>query len=159
MAELMALTPSEYAGDAGTCVVGRAVILRGPFKLEKRANGDDATATPKAGKGKKGGKGKNKVPQEMSQKAEVHFLGGKTLGEVLYMDGWADGATQLIASVKEGSVYRIYGARKIDSAPTYSTSRLDYHLRVIAPIGLKTRIELYEASPWSDLLLHHPFFL
>ena len=47
--------------------------------------------------------------------------------------------------------------RKIKSAPTYSTSRLDYFLRMIVPIGINTKIELYDASPWRELPLHHPF--
>ena len=119
--KLMVLKPSEYWGEEGTCVVGRVVMMRGPFKPEKKAAGEDATPPPKGWKGasgKKGGKGgKIKAPQAVSQKAEVHFLGGTTLSEVLYMDAWADGADQLMGAVKEGSVYRISGARNIKSAP------------------------------------------
>ena len=161
----MTLKPSEFWGEAGTCVVGRAVMTRGPFKPERKAAGDDATPPPKGGgkggKGKKGGKGgkgeKSRASQEVSQKSEVHFLGGTSLSEILYMDAWSDGAEQLIGAVKEGKVYRISGARKITSAPTYSTSRLDYYLRFIPPIGINTKIELYDVSPWCDLPLHHPF--
>ena len=89
-------------------------MTRGPFKPEKRAAIEDATPPPQSGrggKGKKGGKGgkgeKSRASQEVSQKSEVHFLGGTSLSEVLYMDAWSDGAGQLIGAVKEGSVYRI----------------------------------------------------
>ena len=119
--KMMALKPSEFWGEAGTCVVGRVVMTRGPFKPEKRAEEKDPPKGGKGGKGKKGGKGgkgeKSKAPQEVSQKSEVHILGGNSLSEVLYMDAWADGADQLIGAVKEGSVYRISGARNIKSAP------------------------------------------
>ena len=163
MDQLMTLRPSEYSGEVGTCVCGRAVIQRGPFTLEQRR--DDQAAQQKGstgGKGKskgkkdKGKKGKDKQ-QEEQLKMEVHLLGGQGLDEVLFLDGWADAATQMGQTFKDKHVYRICGARKIDETPKYSTSTLPYFLRIVPPIGVNTKIEEYTASPWAELPMHHPF--
>ena len=166
MDQLMTLAPSEYTGEPGTCVCGRVVLRRGPFKLDERREEEQTQNSQqgKASKGKEKGKkgkgetkaGKEKQPQEQL-KMEVHLLGGQTRDEILFIDGWADGATQMGQTLVDKRVYRICGARKIDNTPKYSTSSLPYFLRVIPPIGMNTKVEEYTASPWAELALHHPF--
>ncbi|MEC8143320.1 MAG: hypothetical protein VX071_07460, partial [Candidatus Thermoplasmatota archaeon] len=56
-----------------------------------------------------------------------------------------------------GQVYRIAGAKKIDSMPRYSTSKLSYVLRFVPPLGVNTMIELWNLCHLTDLPLHHPF--
>ena len=97
------------------------------------------TRSAEGGKGKKG-KQQNGTKATQSQKAEIHFLGGQGIDEVLFMEGWADGATQMYKAVVRGQVYRIAGAKKIDSVPRYSTSKLSYFLRFVPPIGVNTKI-------------------
>ena len=41
--------------------------------------------------------------------------------------------------------------------PRNSTSRLNYFIRALAPIGMKTRVEKCTESPWADLPMRHPF--
>eukprot|EP00959_Pyramimonas_sp_CCMP1952_P150628 3152385-Pyramimonas_sp.AAC.1 len=73
------------------------------------------------------------------------------------MDAWADGAKQLTDAMERGKVYRITGAKKIDTSPRHSISRLSYYLRFVPPLGVKTKIEEYVGDPALDLPLHHPF--
>ena len=73
------------------------------------------------------------------------------------MEGWADGATQMYKAVTRGVVYRIVGAKKIDSKLRYSTSKLLYFLRFVPPLGVNTMIELWNLCSLTDLPLHHPF--
>ena len=162
MDAMMALRPSEYEGQAATCVYGRVVLRRGPFPIDRSGDVRPSVGEPKGrgkagGKSKRGGRGVAPATADGSVKAEVHFLGGDSVDEILFMEGWADAAQQLLANVERGRVYRICGAKKIDSAPRYSTSRLSYFLRVIPPIGVNTRIEVWEGSPTVDIPLHHPF--
>ena len=155
---LMALAPSEYEGEIGTCVVGRVVLKRGPFQLESDVKG--TTAKPGKAKGKSGkntGKTTQQNREQTNMKTEIHILGGTRLSDVLYIDGWADGAQQLANAMQEGNVYRISGAKMIDTAPRYSTSPLPYYLRVVPPIGVKTKIELCIENPWNELPQRHPF--
>ena len=149
----MTCAPSEYTGEPGTCVCGRVVLCRGPFN----ATGQDAQTTASSGKAP-GKKGKKKGADTQTRlKTEIHILGGDSIDEVLFIDGWGDGAAQLARALTRGSVYRIAGAKKIDSSPRYSTSRLPYFLRFVPPLGLATQIELYNEAPWRDVALHHPF--
>ena len=155
----MSMAPSEYIGDVGTCVYGRVVLIRSPFTPEAQRG---ESAGPALGKGNKAGKGKKGKQQSgtkatQSQKAEIHFLGGQGIDEVLFMEGWADGATQMYKAVTRGQVYRIAGAKKVDSMPRYSTSKLSYFLRFVPPLGVNTMIELWNLCPLTDLPLHHPF--
>ena len=129
------LAPSEFSGDAGTCVVGRVVILRGPVDV-RRATGDTggvgSQASQGAAKGLSRGKqrGKRQVRDDGPQmKTEVHFLGGASMGEVLYMEAWGDVAAQVSSLLELGKVYRVPGARLMLQMPRLSTSRLDYYLR------------------------------
>ena len=74
----MSMAPSEYVGDPGTCVFGRAVLIRSPFTPEAQRG---ESAGPALGKGNKAGKGKKGKQQSgtkatQSQKGEIHFHGG-----------------------------------------------------------------------------------
>ena len=53
--DMMTLSPSEYTGETGTCVCGRVVLSRGPFKIETRARAD-SSASGQKGQIKKGKK-------------------------------------------------------------------------------------------------------
>ena len=88
MDQLMTCAPSEYTGEPGTCVCGRVVLCRGPFN----ATGQDAQTTASSGKAP-GKKGKKKGADTQTRlKTEIHFLGGDSIDEVLFIDGWGDGA-------------------------------------------------------------------
>ena len=157
----MTLSPSEYTGESGTCVVGRVVVTRGPFAPDSsRRDGESSTAAT-SGKGAKG-KGKNKGAKGKDQgremqKTEVHLLGGTGTDEVLYIEAWADGARQMAEALPKGQVFRVADAKMIAKAPIYSTSRLSYFLRFIPPLGVNTKISICTENPWADLPLHHPF--
>ena len=88
------------------------MLIRFPFTPEAE----------KVGKEKKG-KQQNGTKATQSQKGEIHFLGGQSFDEVFFMEGWADGATQMYKAVTRGVVYRIVGAKKIDSKLRYFTSK------------------------------------
>ena len=147
----MVMSPSEYTGEGGTCVYGRCVLSRGPFSPEQHEGG----WSNKSGKGKKGKKGRDGDQEKL--KTEIHILGGSGMGEVLFIEGWADGARQLAQALQRGQVYRIKDAKKIDSKPRFSTSKLDYYLRVVPPIGVNTKIEVWVEGPSVPLPSHHPF--
>ena len=134
----MSMAPSEYVGDPGTCVFGRAVLIRAPFTPEAQRGESGGAALGKANKGGKGKKGKQQHGTKATQslKAEIHFLGGQGIDEVLFMEGWADGATQMCNAVARGVIYRIAGGKKIDSKPRYSTSKLQYFFRFVSPLGV-----------------------
>ena len=154
----MSMSPSEYTGETGTCVYGRMVFGRGPFKPEGRKEDSSAAGASKSkGKGKQGKKGKNAEAGENFLKTEIHILGGAGIDDVLFLEGWAEGARQLADAAQRGQVYRIAGAKKVDSQPRVSTSRLPYFLRVVPPIGVNTKIEVWSPCPLTDLPLHHPF--
>ena len=59
----------------------------------------------------------------------VVYLGGVSMGEVLYMEAWGDAAAQVSSLLERGKVYRVQGARIMPQMPRFSTSRLDYYLR------------------------------
>ena len=129
------LAPSEFSGDAGTCVVGRVVILRGPVDVRRATavtGGVGSQASQGAAKGLSRGKqlGRRQVKDHGPQmKTEVHFLGGESKGEVFYMEAWGDAAAQVSSLLERGKVYRVQGARIMPQMPRFSTSRLDYYLR------------------------------
>ena len=84
----MTCAPSEYTGEPGTCVCGRVVLCRGPFN----ATGQDAQTTASSGKAPSK-KGKKKGADMQNRlKTEIHILGGDSTDEVLFIDGWGDGA-------------------------------------------------------------------
>ena len=151
----MTLAPSEYTGESGTCVCGRVVGVRGPFQPERRDQESQADSSKGKGKGKKG-KNQGQTGQDRL-KTEIHILGGHAIDEVLFIEGWADGARQLAEALPRGGVYRIADAKKVEATPRFSTSRLSYYLRFVPPIGVNTKIAIYTENPWADLPLHHPF--
>ena len=118
----MTLCPSEYEGEHGTCVFGRVVLKRGPFVPTQASQDTDTQASQGGKKGKgKAKKGKGKQAEEGAVKLEIHLLGGNSVDEVLFMDAWGDGARELSQTVEHGKVYRISGAKKIDT--THATRR------------------------------------
>ena len=142
--QLMALAPPHYEGDPDSCVVGRLVILRGPFEVARRNT--------------TGGKGKGKAQQAASTpKTEAHFLGGPTASDILYVEAWAEAAGDFANAVRLGGVYCISGGEIVSAAPQYSTSCLHYYIKVKPPLGLATRITETSEKPWADLPTVHPF--
>ena len=144
----LALSPREFSGDPATCVCGRVVIMRGPVEVGAR---DGAK-----GKGKTAGKGKGKE-KSPGRKIEVHLLGGETVGDVLFLDGWADAADQVQGAMELGKVYRVSGGTVVSQTPKYSTSRLSYFLRIKPPLGVNTIIQECTEGPWTEVPRHHPF--
>ena len=63
----MSLKPSEYLGDTGTCVFGRAVLIRPPFTPEAQGG---QSAGPALGKGNKAGKGKKGKKRKRERERE-----------------------------------------------------------------------------------------
>ena len=74
---MVLLSPSEYTGEPQTCVVGRVVLLRGPFEIGG-AGGRGAAASlsqpASAGRGKGKGKSKGRNREEPQLKCEVHLI-------------------------------------------------------------------------------------
>ena len=163
LARHVTLPPSEYQGDPNTCVAGRVVILRGPITLRPREGeaGSQPAASQPAGscKGKKKGskKAQGNGKQEDRVKSEIHVLGGDTADEVLFGDGWANNARELVSHLGLGKCYRIAGAKYIAKPPEYSTSRLAYFIRFEGTFGTQILIEEVTVSPWVDVPLFHPF--
>ena len=157
---MLLLAPSEYTGEPKTGVVGRVVLFRGPIDIGG-AGGRVAAASSSppasAGRGRGKAKGRAKIRDGPQQKCEVHLLGGETLGEVLYVEAWADVARELKDCMEIGKVYCISGAQYVTQKPRYSTSRLPYFLRVQGPVGTRTKVQSCSATPWKDLPMHHPF--
>ena len=139
----MILPPSEYSGEQGTWVAGRVVCVR------------RATLLPKS----KGKKGKGKGADQPTEKCEVHLLGGDSTSEVLYVEAWGEAAAAYHTLSPKGRLQKLQNAKVISQRPLYSSSRLSYHLRIVGPIGIKTRVqELQDVQPpWSTLPAHHPF--
>ena len=152
---MLLLSPTEYSGDPTTCVCGRVVIRRGPFDINRR---EDGRASGKKGNPGHCGKGKGgKRAEGPLRKMEFHLQGGATGATVLYVDAWGAAAEEVARTMSEGVVYRISGGKVINQSPQYSTSRLSYFLRVVAPVGVNTVIQEVTVSPWNALPLHHPF--
>ena len=142
--QLMVLAPPYYEGDVDSCVVGRLVLLRGPFQIERKKTA--------------GGRGKGKGAQcTATLKTEAHFLGGPTVSDLLYVEAWGEAATDFAKAVRIGGVYCISGGDVVSAAPQYSTSRLHYYMKVKAPLGIATRVTETSDKPWTDLPTTHPF--
>ena len=153
MADQLLLAPSEFAGEANTCVCGRVVVMRGPVTLTGHGNDQSQRPRRSSKSGCKGGT-KQKPPPI---KLEVHILGGDSAGEVLFLEAWGDAANQLKNRIKVSGIYSFSGVKIVHQLPRYSTSRLPYFIRAVAPIGLKTVVADCDEDPWTDLPLHHPF--
>ena len=145
----MLLAPSEYEGEHGTAVVGRVVMTR-LVQLPPRDT---------KGKGKGTKKGKPAESKGGSDKCEVHLLGGKNMSDLLYFEAWGDDARSLSNIAKRGLVLKVYDAKVIAQPPKYSTSPLRYHLRVLGPLNMHTKVEVLAPAPapWEHLPMHHPF--
>ena len=142
--QLMLLAPPYYEGDVDSCVVGRLVLLRGPFQIERKKTA--------------GGRGRGKGAQCTAiLKTEAHFLGGPTVSELLYVEAWGEAATDFAKAVRIGGGYCISGGDVVSAAPQYSTSRLHYYMKVKAPLGIATRVTETSDKPWTDLPATHPF--
>lgn len=155
MANQLLLAPSEFAGEANTCVCGRVVVMRWPVTFGETGDGNDLSARPRRSSksGCKGGT-KQKPPPI---KLEVHILGGDSAGEVLFLDAWGDAANQLKNRIKVSGIYSFSGVKILHQLPRNSTSRLPYFIRAVPPIGIKTVVADCDEDPWRDLPLHHPF--
>ena len=146
------LKPSEYQGAAGTAVAGRIVIFA-LQEVESRAR-ERAAAAPSRGKGGRGAKGKTDATS--TAKLEMHISGTDSTAEVLYVEAWAEMATQLYAKFKEGDLITIAGGTVISAAQPYSTSKLLYYLRLKGTLGIQVQIAKVDTVPWTPPGLLHP---
>ena len=146
------LKPSEYQGAAGTAVAGRIVILS-LQEVESRAQ-ERAAAAPSRGKGGRGAKGKTDATS--TAKLEMHISGTDSTAEVLYVEAWAEMATQLYAKFKQGDLITIAGGTVISAAQPYSTSKLLYYLRLKGTLGIQVQIAKVDTVPWTAPGLLHP---
>ena len=146
------LKPSEYQGAAGTAVAGRIVIFA-LQEVESRAR-ERAAAAPSRGKGGRGAKGKTDATS--TAKLEMHISGTDSTAEVLYVEAWAEMATQLYAKFKQGDLITIAGGTVISAAQPYSTSKLLYYLRLKGTLGIQVQIARVDTVPWTPPGLLHP---
>lgn len=146
------LKPSEYQGAAGTAVAGRIVIFA-LQEVESRAR-ERAAAAPSRGKGGRGAKGKTDATS--TTKLEMHISGTDSTAEVLYVEAWAEMATQLYAKFKQGDLITIAGGTVISAAQPYSTSKLLYYLRLKGTLGIQVQIAKVDTVPWTAPGLLHP---
>ena len=147
----LVLRPSEYQGDPNTAVGGR-VVLRRKVNLA-----DLPSAESSGAKGVKGkGKGKAKGKSTDTQKCEVHVLGGSGMQEMLFVECWGNGAEALY-NLATGLI-RIQNARIVPQRPRYSTSKLQYYLRLENSVAVTALVQpLADADPWTAIPQHHPF--
>ena len=146
------LRPSEYQGATGTAVAGRIVILA-LQEVESRAK-QTAAAAPSRGRGGKGAKGKTDATP--TAKLEMHISGTDSTAEVLYVEAWAEMATQLAAKFKEGDLIAIAGGTVISASQPYSTSKLLYYLRLKGTLGIQVQIANVDKVPWNLPGFLHP---
>ena len=111
MDALMPMAPSEYTGEPGTCVYGRVVVKRGPYKIDRRDTGNTQASSAKGKRGGKKGSKQGSAASNQDQKTEIHLVGGAGMEEVLFMEAWGDAARELANAVSRGEVYRIAGAK------------------------------------------------
>jgi hypothetical protein len=143
---VLVLPPSEYTGEPNTAVGGR-VVLRRKYVLRS-----DST------KGKGKGKGKKGKTESNNNKCEVHLLGGKGVSEVLFIEAWGNGADALFALAEQGKLVKIQNAKIVPQRPQYSTSKLQYFLRMQNPGGAASLVlELTSEGRWAEIPMHHPF--
>ena len=146
---VLVLPPSEYQGEANTAVAGRVVLCR-QFNIA-----DIAGTTSGKGQGKSKGSKKGKADND---KCEVHLLGGGGMQEMLFIEAWGASAETFRALATLGALIRIENAKVVPQRPKYSTSKLQYYLRIQNPIGVVTRVQTLDAGePWASIPQHHPF--
>ena len=148
------VAPSEYTGEGW--LTGRVVLLR-VVDLALVGSRDGGSQT-QAGRGK--GKGKGKAPREGERlKCEVHLLGGKTRGEVVFCEAWGEAAGRLHTLAKscetEGKLLSLSNVKIVRQYNQYSTSRLPYYVRLVAPKGQAEMVE--PEGRWVGIPAHHPF--
>ena len=141
------LKASEFHGAKDTAVAGRVVILSEQMVPPKTRTA--AAAAPSKGK-KKG------EVSAASLKVEMHLASTDAVNEVVYVEAWAEQATQLLKKCSVGDLISIAGATVITSPQSYSTSRLHYHLRLKGTIGIQVVIETKEKLPWDNVPQIHP---
>ena len=76
--------------------------------------------------------------------------------EVLYVEAWAEMATQLAAKFKEGDLIAIAGGTVISASQPYSTSKLLYYLRLKGTLGIQVQIANVDKVPWNLPGFLHP---
>ncbi len=148
---VLVLPPSKYHGEANTAVGGR-VVLRRLFNFAENAGTTSGKAQQGQGKSKGSKKGKAD-----NVKCEVHLLGGDGMQEMLFIEAWGPSAEAFRALATLGGLIRIENAKVIPQMPKYSTSKLQYFLR-IQNLGVLTQVQALDAGePWASIPQHHPF--
>ena len=147
--QALVLPPSDYAGDPGTAVGGRVVLVR-------------KTSIKGGGKGAGKGGGRGKGASQETAKCEVHLLGGQDMSEMVFVEAWGEAAAAFQGLAQRGRLLVIERAQVVAKRPQYSTSKLPYYLRVQGPIGIRTLVremppDAAGASPWVDIPQRHPF--
>lgn len=150
MADCTVLKPSEYRGDKDTAVAGRIVIL----SMQEFKGDSKAAAQPKGKKGKTAGKGGQS--EEVKRKVEAHLAATSSPTEVLYVEAWGEIGTKLMQACAVGDLVSIQGGTVQEQPPSYSTSRLHYHLRLKGHLGLNVKAVKLPVDPWDDVPAVHP---
>ena len=147
---VVVLPPSEYQGEPNTAVGGRVVLRR---KLNVTDFAGTTSGKAQHGQGKSKGSNKGKADNE---KCEVHLLGGGGMQEMLFIEAWGAGAETFHALAT--GLIRIENAKVVPQKPKYSTSKLQYYLRIQNPVGVVTVVQALDAGePWASIPQHHPF--
>ena len=142
--EVLILRPTDFQGDASTAVAGRVVISR-VITFES--------------KGKSKGKGRKKTTDGgVTEKCELHVLGGPSMSQILYVEAFGDDARALEAAAPLQSLRMFRGLTIVQKSPTYSTSTLTYYARAQA-IGRTVHVEELPATrdeDWDRIPMEHP---
>ena len=171
------VAPSEYTGEGW--LTGRVVLLR-LVDLGAGQSGSVPPRTgtglfllqPQAGEGKSGCKGKGclgasalhpprwrEVLQDARLKCEVHLLGGKARGEVVFCEAWGEAAGRLHTVAKscetEGKLLCLSNVKIVHQYNQNGAPRLPYYVCLIAPKGQVAMVEA--EGRWADIPGHHPF--
>ena len=144
------LKPSELTATnvLGSWVCGRVVLVDEQQFSENQGN-IQSKGAQKGSKGKAG---------QSSNKVEIHLLGAPCPREVLLLDAWSTATEPVKRLCSLGVLVRVTGAKwmPMGKSAAYTTSRLRYFLRVVAPLGTNTRIEVVDEFPWPQPPTLHP---
>ena len=168
------VAPSEYIGEGW--LTGRVVLLRLVDLGAGWGKSGAGTQTP-TGKGKSKSwsyTGQRRIPLVIPAgtgcrqpdrhegerlKCEVHLLGGKARGEVVYCEAWGADGRRLHNVAKscetEGKLLCLSNVKIVNRYNQYSTSRLPYYVCFEAPKGQAEMVE--PEGRWADIPGHHPF--
>ena len=152
-ASKLLVAPSEYTGEGW--LTGRVVLLR----LVDLGAGQ--WTQTQAGKGTSGGKGTGRCQQDQGErwKCEVHLLGGKARGDVVFCEAWGEAAGRLHTVAKscetEGKLLCLSNVKIVHQYNQNGTPRLPYYVCLIAPKGQVAMVEA--EGRWADIPGHHPF--